>query len=198
LKQFQTNSEIVSKDVVAAGSDSPAEVLPGPTVKRTITVKDVVSLDPARLIYPRGIVSKVRESQQDCPPLKRIELFATTDDNDTYGVLRSIFVAFSAERRLLEVAQASNGVIRVTSINGGAGTASRGSERQKIVGDTLILKRMEGEERQEEMPGLPFRRVRIPDLHVPARWREMMNLKPGDRLIVSNPIESYEVPPPNV
>ena len=33
----------------------------------------------------------------DIPPVKRIEFFAK-DGNDTYGILRSIFIAFSSEK----------------------------------------------------------------------------------------------------
>jgi len=160
-------------------------------------VRDIVSLDSNKIIYPRGIVSKLKESEHDSPPVKRIEVFAS-DEKDTYGILRTLFVAYSSEKRLLDIAHFSNGVIHVRSMNK-AGSATQDSCRQ-ICEDKLLLKRLEEEvqEYSRDLQGLPFKRVRAPDLLVTPRWRERMNLELGARLIVSNPIESYEVPPPNL
>jgi hypothetical protein len=200
-----TSEEINSDPIVP-----PSNVLSSPRVKATIRVKDMLSIDPSRLIYPRGIVTKVRECDRESPPLRRIELFAK-DDKDTYGIIRDMFVAFSSEKKLLEIAEASNGVIQVTTMQSQAARHSGHSGRGQILRDKLILKRIEREEDEEvqqasgrnnnvedQLAAFLFRRIKVPALHVPARWRERMELKPGDRLIVSNPIETYEVPPPNI
>jgi len=126
----------------------------------------------------------------DLPPVKRIEFFAK-DGNDTYGILRSIFVAFSSEKSILRIADASNGVVQVRSVRS---RNSKGSDDSNSAQDRLILKRS-SEIEQEDRPVLS---MKTPTITVSPRWRERMKLKSGDCLIVSNPIEEYSVPPPNI
>ena len=169
--------------------------------KHVLRIRDLISsYDPNRIIYPRGIVSSIRESKEDSPPVKRIELFAR-DDKDTFGVLRTLFIAYSNERKLLDMADASNGVIQVRSLRPIRAGSSNDRAAREIVEDRLLLKRSEElpplQNSKAEVHGI-FTRFKEPHLVVSARWRERMNLETGDRLIVSNPLESYEVPPPNI
>jgi len=147
-------------------------------------------VDSAKVIYPRGVLSRIKEGVDDVPPVKRIEFFAK-DGNDTYGILRSIFVAFSSEKSILRIAEASNGVVQVRSVRSGN---SKGSDDSNSAQDRLILKRS-SEINQEDRPVLS---MKTPTITVSPRWRERMRLEAGDCLIVSNPIEDYSVPPPNI
>jgi len=126
----------------------------------------------------------------DLPPVKRIEFFAK-DGNDTYGILRSIFVAFSSEKSILRIADALNGEVQSRSVRS---RNSKGSDDSNSAQDRLILKRS-SEIEQEDRPVLS---MKTPTITVSPRWRERMKLKSGDCLIVSNPIEEYSVPPPNI
>jgi hypothetical protein len=45
---------------------------------------------------------------------------------------------------------------------------------------------------------LPIFRPATPDIVVPRIWLQKMNLSDGDRLMVSNPIEQFAVPPPQI
>ncbi len=130
----------------------------------------------------------ITESEDDLPPVKRIELFAR-DEKDTYGILRTLFVAISAEKSILQMASASDGIIQVRTL-----PEKSDSVKKKIIEDKILVKRL-----QEIGPGLEQSvRIRTPNLMVSARWREKMDLRARDRIILSNPIEEYAVPPPNI
>jgi hypothetical protein len=147
-------------------------------------------VDSAKVLYPRGVLSRVKEGMDDVPPVKRIEFFAK-DGNDTYGILRSIFVAFSSDKSILRMAETSNGVVQVRSVRSGN---SKRSDDSNYTQDRLILKRS-SEINQEDRPVLS---MKTPSITVSPRWRERMKLETGDCIIVSNPIEEYSVPPPNI
>jgi len=148
-------------------------------------------VDSGKVIYPRGVLSRIKEGMDDVPPVKRIEFFAK-DGNDTYGILRSIFVAFSSEKTILRIADASGGVVQVRSIRS---ASSKGFERSvESSQDKLILKRST----EVDVSDRPMLSMKTPTITVSPRWRERMKLKTGDCLIVSNPIEEYAVPPPNI
>jgi hypothetical protein len=136
-------------------------------------------------------LSRLKEGTDDIPPLKRIEFFAKSR-KDTYGILRSIFVAFSSERSILQIAEASGGVVQVRSIRAGSLNVVEATGESSQ--DRLILKRS-GEVEGTERPTLS---IKAPIITVPPRWRERMGLETGDCLIISNPIEEYVVPPPNL
>jgi hypothetical protein len=60
--------------------------------------------------------------------------------------------------------------------------------------DVLLLKRSPA----EEQPLRPTFGFKSPTIKVSPRWKDRMKLSTEDCLIVSNPIEDYAVPPPNV
>ena len=133
------------------------------------------------------MLSTIREGSDDLPPVKRIEFFAK-GGNDTYGILRSIFVAFSSEKSILRIADASSGVVHVRSIRPGISNSVDSTQ------DKLILRRStETQENHRPLLGL-----KTPTITVSPRWRERMKLEEGECLMVSNPLEEYAVPPPNI
>ncbi|MFI5420569.1 MAG: hypothetical protein ACHQ1H_06340 [Nitrososphaerales archaeon] len=139
------------------------------------------------MIFPRGIVSTVTESEDDLPPVRRIELFAK-DEKDTYGILRTLFVAISSEKSILQMASASDGIIQVRTL---PDTVESG---KKIFEDKLLIKRPQTVEQSLDREI----RMKTPNIVVSARWRERMDLNSRDRIILSNPIEDYAVPPPSL
>ncbi|MDA4110987.1 MAG: hypothetical protein OK439_00500 [Thaumarchaeota archaeon] len=147
----------------------------------------VSNVDSNKLIYPRGILSTISEADDDLPPVKRIELFAK-DEKDTYGILRTMFVALSSEKSILQMATASDGIIQVRAIS------EKSDKSRRICEDKLLVKRTEDSPEKIR----PSVRINAPNIIISARWRERMNLELKDRLIVSNPIEEFVVPPPNL
>ncbi|HZW56299.1 MAG TPA: hypothetical protein VFF30_08430 [Nitrososphaerales archaeon] len=184
-------------------------------MKRTIHIPDIFkSPDASRVLFPRGVLSRINSSNDVLDSMvKRIEFFAQ-EENDIYGILRNFHVAFSAERSLLELAGASNSVIEVRAID--LQSERRGGARKRtIVEDKLVLKRARLEEEPpnygdsehkyaspspdaNQEPTSPFLRPKTPDISVPISWLEKMNLEAGDGVIISNPIENYAVPPPDL
>ena len=140
-----------------------------------------------KVIFPRGIVTTISELQNDLPPVKRIELFAK-EEKETYGILRTLFVALSGERSILRMASASDGIIQVRTLSEDLET------KNKICEDKILIKRTESLSEDENQS----LRIKTPNIAVTARWRERMHLKAHDRIILSNPLEEYAVPPPNV
>lgn len=190
-------SELNSKHLVDENqphSLEPQESLDSTRTKRTLYMSEIFStLDSSKLIYPKGVVTKINDSKEESTTARRVELFAT-DEKDAYGILRTLFVASSSAMILLHIAEASNNVIHVRALGSRDASSYHKSSRQ-IIGDRLLLRKMNDGESAKEENSI---RAETPNLIVPPRWRERMNLKPGDRLIVSNPIENYAVPPPNV
>ena len=159
--------------------------------KRTLKIPKIVNrMDSDRVIYPRGLVSALKESDEASPPVKRVEIFAK-DRRETYGILRVLNVAFSSERTLLDMAQVSDNVIQVRSVPGSSASATVEGGR-RIVEDRLVLKRIDSK------PGPITYSARTPDLHVSGQWLENHDLQNGARIIVSNPLEKYLVPPPGL
>ncbi|MHB8567035.1 MAG: hypothetical protein ACYC7D_02545 [Nitrososphaerales archaeon] len=151
-------------------------------------------MDATRILYPRGLLTRIAEANEKGNIVKRIELFARKQ-KDTYGIIRSFHVAYSAERKLLAMAGASNNVICVRSLES-SGWINRDARRKRFVEDRLVLKRAELRVEQEINPILLM--PNTPEISVSALWLEKVKLGPGDRLLVSNPIENYSVLPPNV
>jgi hypothetical protein len=147
----------------------------------------VRNVDANKVLFPRGILSTITESENDLPPVKRIELFAN-EEKETYGILRTLFVALSAETSILRMAGVSNGIIQVRTLS------EKSDAGNKIHEDKILIKRT------EPLSEIQTQSVRIktPNIVVSARWRERMHLKSRDRIILSNPIEEYAVPPPNI
>lgn len=158
--------------------------------KRTVRMSGVLpALDTARVIYPRGIFGTIQESKDDGPMVKRIELFANSK-KDTYGIIRKLSVAYSSAKELLQIAAASNNVVHVRALP--SSKDRRMNNRVRMLEDRLVLKRSEIEEQAHEL------RAKPPNITVSPSWRERMRLSLGDSLLVSNTIENYAVPPPNL
>ena len=165
-------------------------------LKRTYRLKNVVSqFDTGRTLFPQGILSRIGNVTRETLTVRRIEYFARktgdSGNNETYGIIRDLHVAYSSERQLLEMADVSNGVVHVRSL-----------ESISKPGDRLVLKRSENVRndtpRSEMSPEQQFASIRpkTPSLKVSSNWLDKMELGVGDRLIVSNPIEEFAVPPP--
>ncbi|HZW57004.1 MAG TPA: hypothetical protein VFF30_12005 [Nitrososphaerales archaeon] len=106
-----------------------------------------------------------------------------------YGILRQLFTAFSSESRILKLADASSNVVEIHGM-------TREGERIEISESKLVLKRAE---REEEDTGqkLAFQFTEhTPSLLVSQHWLDLMKLSSGDRVIISNPRETYEIAPP--
>lgn len=146
------------------------------------------SVDKQKMIYPNGVFGALKETDEDSKPLRRIELFAEEQRKETYGIIRTLFVAYSSEHSLLELAHVSNSVISVRAFP----DSDQGMQDPRMIEDKLILKRTES--RTESAPY----RTKMPSLFVSSHWLDRMKLEKGDRIIVSNPLENYLVPPPNL
>lgn len=154
--------------------------------------------DPQRVLYPNGLVSELEEnSSSDLRPVRRIELFAENKrSKETFGVMRSLFVGFSSERGLLDLANVSNNIISVRAV-----MSSREHNDSKIIEDKLVLKRIESRNLGESdrfSSSYVFRRQKIPSLIVSPRWLDRMGFSNGDRIMISNPVENYVTPPPEL
>lgn len=168
-------------------------------LKRTFQIRDLLNqVDTTRILYPRGLITKIGKSIEKQDTVKRVELFAKKH-GDTYGIIRSFHVAYSSERALLDMAQASNNVITVRSVSSSDQVSI---ESKRLVEDKLVLKRaednIEDPKGEHVMEAEPFLRPRTPDIAVSTAWLEKMKLARGSRLLVSNPLENYAVVPPSV
>lgn len=164
-------------------------------LKRTILFHNVSSnIDPGRVLYPKGLLSRVaRRFVEKDTMVNRVELLARKQ-KETYGVIRSFHVAYSTENQLLGMAEASNNVISVRTLES---SLSEDGKAYGIIEDRLVLRRGEtdtSEERQVQV----FTRQATPELMVSKIWLEKMKLGPESRVLVSNPIENYTILPPNV
>lgn len=165
--------------------------------KRTFQFPDLLKshLDSSKLLFPKGVLSKIREGKEDTPEIKRIELFAKGEE-DTYGIIRSLSVAFSAERSVLHIADASSGVVQVRSVHSITSTGRATRMEADFQTDTLLLKRSSETDSAPQLE-LAFR-MKTPSITVSPRWKDRMKLSEGDCLLISSPIAEYAVPPPNV
>jgi hypothetical protein len=155
--------------------------------------------DPQRRLYPNGLLTELEEDDDfsyDFRPVKRIELFATDRRTQaTYGVIRNLFVGFSFERSLLDLANFSDNVISVRAVK----NASRdfGSE-PKLIEDKLVLRRLAAKPDYKSTSESIFRRPKAPSLFVSPHWLDKMKLSGGDKIMVSNPVENYVAAPPQM
>lgn len=159
-----------------------------PLAKRILRIPGLLDeADEERTIYPSGILGSLKESDFNSPKSERIELFARREKEveKKFGILRQLFVAFSSEPKLLNLAGASSNVIEVHAIN-------RKQTRNTIIQDKLILKGTEN----REIATRSLYTERAPDLFVSEHWLDNMNLDCGDKVIISNPREDYETLPP--
>jgi hypothetical protein len=166
------------------------------TQKHVVHMHELLrKFDSQKRIFPNGLLGSLKASYERAEQIKRIELFAKEDSKESYGIIRRFFVAYSCERNLLELAHASENVICIRAMNGSKRENTGHSipdMRKTMIENRLILKRMEENSQQE-----PYRQ-KIPDLIVSQHWLEIMELQPGDRIIISNPVENYMVPPPGL
>jgi hypothetical protein len=167
--------------------------------KHIIRIKEILSkFDPQRVVYPNGLLGELEEDKSsDSKLVKRIELFAENKrSKETFGVIRNFFVGFSFERNLLDLANFSNNVVSVRAVS-----RTRDHRDPKIVEDKLVLKRIETPNPTESdrfLPSSIYRRQKVPSLIVSSRWLERMGFNNGDRIMVSNPVENYVTPPPEL
>jgi hypothetical protein len=160
--------------------------------KHVLHLHDVLQkLDSQKRIFPNGLVGSLERSSDKAERIKRIELFAEKQSRESYGIIRQFFVAYSSEKSVLQLAQASENVISVRALQDST-RLGEGSQIRKQVDNRMILKRA------EEVVQADSYRPRIPNLIVSNHWLEIMQLEPGDRIIISNPIENYMVPPPGL
>lgn len=141
----------------------------------------------------------MKEAPVDIPLVKRIELFATKG-NKTYGIVRSMFVATSAEKPILSVAEASSGVVQVRILRS-SGAGRRESHRsEEPVADTIVVKSTTTipANNDPNMSQPPRLSLKVPTITVSPRWKERMKMTESDCVMVSSPIAEYAVPPPNV
>lgn len=168
-------------------------ISPLPPGKRILRVPRFLDeIDKERALYPKGIVGSLKESSFDSARVERIELLAEKEEEKKkyYGILKHLFVAFCSESNLLNLADSSSNVIEVHALR-------HGEEKEKMaIESKLVLKRVE-ERRIDLDQGIisPYE-ARTPSLFVSSHWLDLMNLRSGDRVIISNPRENYEIPPP--
>jgi len=164
--------------------------------KHTLSVPHLLgpTMGSSKLLFPRGIFSKINDGDVDTLQIKRIELFAKKGE-DKYGIIRSLFVGFSSEKSILRIAEATSGVVQVTAVRS-AGDSKKSSSAVQQKSDTLIVKRSltSPKDANQQQNSL---RLKIPSITVPNRWKDRMNLSEGDCLVISNPIADFQVPPPN-
>jgi hypothetical protein len=155
--------------------------------------------DPQRRLYPNGLLTELEQDDDfgyDFRPVKRIELFATDRRTQaTYGVIRNLFVGFSFERSLLDLANFSDNVISVRAVKNSSGDS--GSE-PKVIEDKLVLRRLAAKPDYKSASENIFRRPKTPSLFVSSRWLDKMKLCGGDKIMVSNPVENYVAAPPQL
>jgi hypothetical protein len=165
-------------------------------LKRTFRLPSVLPrIDTDKVLFPHGVLSVIKESKEPEDKVKRIEIFAEDSGDSTYGILRNMFVAFSSERKLLDLAHASDNVIEVRTLQPDAHRGS--SQTGKIIGDKLVLKRTE-QEAVDTKNAMASCFSKAPNLLVPSAWLEKVDLDRGAQIMVSNPIERYMVPPPTL
>lgn len=157
--------------------------------KRILRVPDFAKpAAPDKKLYPTGIIGSIRELDEESPLTNRIELFAHRErGKKRYGIIRQLFTAVSWESRILNLANASSNVIEIH------GMPKEGGERNEIIEGKLVLKRSERKEGEREQQRYT---EHAPRLLVSRHWLDVMKLNSGDMVIISNPRESYEIPPP--
>ncbi|MHB1909459.1 MAG: hypothetical protein ACYCQJ_11410 [Nitrososphaerales archaeon] len=165
--------------------------------KHTLRMASIFSqTDSQARLYPSGLVSLLEEdSNSDLKQVRRIELVGKNRrSNEIYGVLRNIFVAFSSERGLLDLANYSDNIVSVRAVSGNEKSPS-------IIEDKLVIKRIEKNPEGQKQPN-PFasvlRTIPARSIKVSSHWLDRMNLSSGDRVIVSNPVENFVRPPPEL
>jgi hypothetical protein len=159
--------------------------------------------DPQRRLYPNGLLTEVEEDNYDSTfdfrPVKRIELFATDKHTKaTYGVIRNLFVGFSSERSLLDLANFSDNIISVRTVQSKIKSRSLCSHDAKVIEDKLVLRRFQGRPDNRSPSEDVYRRTKTPSLFVSPRWLDKMELSSGDKIMVSNPLENYAAAPPQL
>ncbi len=167
--------------------------------KRTLRVPKIMpSIDPDRTLFPRGVLTLLKESREATHEVKRIEIFANKSKEGLYGILRRMFVAFSSERELLQIARASDNVIEVRSFSQSGSSSFSSPESGRVIEDRLVLKRIEEATPDEHSETVISFRKKPPKLLVPAAWLERVDLEDGSQIIVSNPMARFVIPPPHL
>ena len=159
--------------------------------KRILRVADFTNATTSeKRLYPKGIVGSLQTLDFEFPIVNRIEPFARKDRGKRrYGILRKLFTAFSSEPGILGLANASSNVIEVHGMQ-------RAGLRKEITESKLVLKHSEGEAGGTgQRLAAPYTE-HTPSLLVSRHWLDLMKLSSGDRVIISNPRENYEIPPP--
>jgi len=132
-----------------------------------------------------GVVANIRDTEREGEITKRVELFAEAR-KIVYGILHTFYVAYSSEVALLRLAESPTNVVQVRTLS--PDTATR------LIQDRLILRRTQIE---EERQTFSYRTIN-PSIFVPAAWRERVNLKTGDQVVISPDTVEYALPPPTI
>lgn len=129
----------------------------------------------------RGVVCRVK-TQDEVQVARRIEVLAE-GAAERIGLLRKLFVGFSSQPEVLDVARRSNYVVEVRSLDW---NQKHIAEQYKQ--DVVVLKRAIDQ----------FGHLRAREgVWVPSIWMEKVGLSTGDRVIVSNPLRNYLLPSPS-
>jgi hypothetical protein len=176
--------------------------------KRIIRVPSFLrQVDVERKIYPKGIIVALKELSSFNPfrKISRVEWFADQRakikgnekvcSKKKFGILREFFPAYSSEPKLIEFASSSSSVIEVHAKNINEKKLKE-ARSDGMFSDKLILK--EAESPDQINPDIFFTsyRERTSKLYVTSHWLDLAGLRSGDIVIVSNPREEYEMPPP--
>ncbi len=161
--------------------------------KRVVRLPEILdSIDSNKRIFPKGVLSTLSKCEERSPIVKRVEVFGESERN-TFGIIRTLFVAYSSEKSLLEMAESSNCVIQVNSLN----TEATQKNDSQMIEDKLLLRRASQSSIEHEVISFTVK-LEAPKLMVPEHWLDKFRLRLGDRIMVSNPLENYFVPPPSV
>ncbi len=144
-------------------------------LKRVVHLPELIpSPDFDRIRFPGGVICEVIPTSR--PEIaKRVESVLS---NERVGLLREMFVAYSANETLLDVARRSDQVVEVRSVDW-----KKKHDAEMYKQDMLLLKRFSGDEEQ-----LGNR------LLAPLKWMERIGIDVGDKIIISNPISNFSIP----
>ena len=144
-------------------------------LKRVVYLPDLIpNPDSDRIRFPGGVICEVIPNGRT-ETAKRVENVVS---NERAGLLREMFVAYSANQTLLDVARRSDQVVEVRSVDW-----KKKHDAENYKQDMLLLKRFSGD---EEHIGNR--------LLAPLKWMEKIGIDVGDRIIVSNPISNFTIP----
>lgn len=138
----------------------------------------ISQLDTQKILFPGGVVCEVAVQSKE-EKVKRIELISR--ERMGLGVLKELYVTYASHPALLELSRRSNNVVEVRSIKW-----SKKHSAEAYSKDLVIVKRLHG---QEEIG------IRLLGAE---KWIDHIRLEAGDKVILSNPLSDYLLPPPSI